>query len=288
MKLFDGKIIITALVIASVLLSMKVSSNDSRLIGDSNVSTSLGNTAAIESPADLNVQAALVLDLKNKNILFKLNETKRWPMASLTKLVTAVVSEKLMPANEVVNISSEAIAAEGNSGNFSAGEKYELGDLVKAMLLVSSNDAAKAIALHYGEGRFVQIMNAEAKDLKMFDASFEDSSGLSAQNLGTAQDLGQLINFVFYERPDLLNITREKSGFITEARTHTARELMNINRFAGREDFWGGKTGTMPEVGGNLVSVFNMNGPKAIIVLGANDKFGETEKIIDKLWPKKQ
>ncbi len=285
-RVFKIKNLIFLIFIVFVFLSVNASSDDSKLIERDNLSgAALSTNSEIlnQKLAGIEAEAVLISDLRSNKTIYEINSNKRWPMASLTKLMTSIVALKLMPEEEIIPITSEVIRSEGASGNFSPGEKFKLSALIKAMLLVSSNDAAEAIALHYGKDRFLQIMNAEARDLKMNDTVFSDSSGISLQNLSTAADLQRLINFIFLKNPKLLKITREKSASITEEISGESRELRNINLFALRSDFLGGKTGTMPQVGGNLISVFDIQGPKAIIVLGADDKFKETEKIME-LW----
>lgn len=288
---FNLKYLLTLLVVVAVTLSIKETPSQSKTSGETgiNVGGALASDsgAYVASSIDSESQSVLVQDLSNGKTVFRFTSDKRWPLASLTKLMTALVAFELMPPNKKIILTKEAILTEGASGNFSEGEEFTLSDLIKAMLLVSSNDASRAIALDYGEERFVKIMNDKAKDLGMLNTEFIDPAGLSLKNQGTAEDLEKLVDFIWKNEPAIFAITRTAVGEIADVKTGERRELRNINLFSGQTQFLGGKTGTMPSVGGNLISIFDISGAKAIIVLGAVDKFAGTEKIIEALWPKK-
>lgn len=287
----------TALIIAGLVVlvfvvqesaTTPVSSEEVSLFKDSNdfSKSSLEVKPEIELKPDIDVQvsAAGAYGEGGKET-FGWDTGKRWPIASLTKLMTAVVALEAIPANEVITISEEAIATEGISGSFTAGEKFKLNDLLKTMMLVSSNDAAAAIAAHIGEDEFIAAMNKKANDLGLTDTGFVDPTGLSVKNQSTVIDLLRLTEYVRNFKPEILAMTKKTKDTIVEVKTGKRRTVVNINTFAGRSDFLGGKTGSTPEAGGNLISVFKVAGePKIIIVLGALDRFAETEKIKDSLW----
>ena len=218
--------------------------------------------------------------------LYAFRSQKQWPIASVTKLMTTLVARKLMAETETITMDEEAIAAHGEAGDFKTGEKFRASDLVQAMLLVSSNDAAKALADHYGEEAFVAEMNRLAVDIGMTNTIFVDATGLSARNLSTSNDLSRLVRFIWSEDPGIFAITRLPYANIIDIDGGRSRKLNNINFFAGRSNFLGGKTGQIPDSNGNLVSIFNLpdkSSPVIIIVLGAEDRFKETEKILNKL-----
>ena len=203
--------------------------------------------APVVEQVELNAAGAYLLDGKP---LYEFRTDKRWPIASVTKLMTALVARELLSPGEVIVITPEAVAAEGAAGGFSAYEKYRLSELEEAVLAVSSNDAAFAIAAHYGETDFIREMNRMAALLGMNETNFSDPTGTITDELGRS------------------------------------RTLANINVFAGRADFLGGKTGSLPEAHGNLVSIFKLpdeTSPVVIVVLGAGDRFEETENILGKL-----
>ncbi len=219
--------------------------------------------------------------------LYAFRTEKRWPIASVTKLMTALAVKRLMSPGEVVSITEEEVAVTGTAGEFKAGERFTTEDLTKAMLMVSSNDAAAALADYYGKENLVQEMNQLAAEIGMTNTIFVDTTGLSLQNLSTVEDLNKLVKFIWDSQPEIFALTREPSITIVDLNTGIKRQLYNINLFAGRKNFLGGKTGQTPVSAGNLVSVFNVphqSAPVVIIVLGAEgDRFQETEKILMKL-----
>ena len=238
--------------------------------------------APVVEQVELNAAGAYLLDGKP---LYEFRTDKRWPIASVTKLMTVLVARELLSPGEVIVITPEAVAAEGAAGGFSAYEKYRLSELEEAVLAVSSNDAAFAIAAHYGETDFIREMNRMAALLGMNETNFSDPTGISLQNRSTATDLFRLVKFIWEEEPGIFEITRQPSVVITDE-LGRSRTLANINIFAGRADFLGGKTGSLPEAHGNLVSIFKLpdeTSPVVIVVLGAGDRFEETENILGKL-----
>ncbi len=220
------------------------------------------------------------------SVVFELNSKKRWPIASLSKLMTGVIAAEKIGWNREVIMSEKAVNSEGVAGGFSAGEIFSVGDLIKAMLMVSSNDAAVAIAETLGENEFVDAMQSKASELKMLQTTYLEPSGLSFINQSTASDLAKLIGYIYQNHPELLEISRQKETTITELKTRRARTLININHFAGQPDFIGGKTGYIDEAGRNLASLFNVNGRIfLIVVLGSDDAFKTTNKLKQCIQP---
>jgi len=274
-------------VLASSYVVFSASSKEINLAKDLNnfaeASFDGGNNTGITPQIDITATAAGAFGYGGKQA-FSWETTKRWPIASITKLMTAVVVSERMQATDVVEMTPEMLAADGYSG-FIKGQKYKVSDLEKAMLVISSNDAAYALAIHYGQADFIAAMNQKARDLRMTNTHYVDPAGLSAQNQSTVNDLVILSGYVRGYHPDIFNETKKNSDTIVEKRTGKRRILVNINEFAGKKDFLGGKTGTTPESGENLLSVFNIAGEaKTIIVLGDKNRYAETQKIISSLW----
>ncbi len=218
--------------------------------------------------------------------LYSFRPDKRWPIASITKLMTALVAYENFELSESLTITRDMVETEGASGGFSPGERFTIEDLIDAMIIVSSNDAARALAINYGEDEFVAEMNKKAKEIGMTNTSFVDSTGLSVQNLSSADDLYKLAKYIWENQPDILKISRRKTDTIVDIRSGSGRKLDNINVFAGRSDFLGGKTGSIPEADGNLLSVFYVPERKTeivIVVLGTENRFKETEDILAKV-----
>ncbi|MBI2506735.1 MAG: D-alanyl-D-alanine carboxypeptidase [Candidatus Colwellbacteria bacterium] len=259
------------------------SPNQAGLLADA---ISGANNASQITNGENEVGAAAAYLLETNELLYGFRDQKQWPIASITKLMTALVVRKSMTPEEIVAIDEDAIAAPGEAGDFKTGERFTSKDLVKAMLVTSSNDASKALARHYGDAEFVTEMNKLASEIGMNNTVFTDSTGLSARNLSTPDDLNKLIKYIWLNDPEVLTITRLTTTSIADIDNSRSRKLININLFAGRSNFLGGKTGQIPDSEGNLISVFRLpdkSSPVVIVVLGADDRFKETEKILTQL-----
>lgn len=227
---------------------------------------------------NLKVKAALAKNLNSNFDFYSLNRDTRWPLASLTKLMTAVIALEKIGKDKIITISASAVVAEGPAGNLEVGEQYIIADLLKALLVVSSNDAAEAIAESYGRDNFIEEMQKKAVVLKMANTTFADPSGLSSVNQSTITDLEKIFLHVYENQPEILDITKQEKVFIDELTKNIQKELNNINNFVHRPDFLGGKTGFTDEASGNLISLFDYRGHKLLtIVFGTDDRFGQTE-----------
>lgn len=233
----------------------------------------------------LALKAAYVKDLTTGEEFFNTSDHERWPIASLTKLMTAVIAAEQLAPDAKIPLAETAIQTEGASGNFKVGEQYTVKDLIKSMLVVSSNDAAAALADFYGETAFVELMQKKAATLNMFHTSFFDATGLSFINQSSVQDLEKLLVYIREQHPELLAISRTKTVTLNELSSGRRNVLANINYFASWPDFRGGKTGFIDSSGGNLLSTFEHNRHTIlIIVLGADDRFEQTERLYN--WVK--
>ncbi len=256
----------------------------------SDVATALKSNPSTEQSAMVgDAAAAAAYSLRDNSEILSWNDQRRWPIASLTKLMTAIVVSESMATDTPITITSadEAPLVAANAAPiFKVGDTVTIKDLMASMFVVSSDDAAEALADNYGRERFLQAMNDTAISLGMDDTRFVSPSGLSAGNLSTASDLYKLVEFIWSRYPGFFKITREAQTTISVSEPSGSRVTMvlnNIDRFAGRADFLGGKTGTLPISKQNLIAIFNANGPKVIIVLGATDRYTEAKDILSKL-----
>jgi len=202
-------------------------------------------------PANLHLQSALVKYLGSPSALLGLNTSQRWPIASLTKLLTAAVAlENIKPSPNVT-------------------------DLIKLMIFTSQNEAAEKLANLYQcqtpclspREEFIRLMQAKAQALAMTDTIILDPAGLSFINQSTVQDLEKLVIYLAKRHPQIFQLTREEKIVVN------GREFTNPNKFAGQANFMGGKTGYTDEASGNIISIFEHQGqPLLIIALGAANK----------------
>lgn len=230
---------------------------------------------------EFNGQSAIMRYINENFNFIERKPVNRWPIASLTKLMTAVVALEKIGPEKTILVSENAINSEGTAGNLSPGEIYIAIDLIKAMLLTSSNDAAVSLAEAYGTENFVREMNGKAGELGMLQTIFFEPTGLSFLNQSTPNDLAKLVNYIYANYPEIFGISRQKESLILNLETNQAKRLVNANQFVGRPDFLGGKSGFIDESKQNLISLFNKNGRAVLlIVLGSIDKYKETEELL--------
>ncbi|MBI2033765.1 MAG: D-alanyl-D-alanine carboxypeptidase [Candidatus Liptonbacteria bacterium] len=238
---------------------------------------------AVSQPSKILSDAALLSDLKSGEIYFDLNSLKRWPIASLTKLMTAAVSSENLNPQAVITLTGADFAISPNHGNLlKVGDRYTVQDLMKIMIISSSNEAAEALAGFYGRVNFVSQMNSEARKWGMTQTYFNDPTGLSVSNQSTIRDIQKLVERIYENFPDIFPLTRNRTIPVKELNSGNYRLTSSTNNFSGRPDFLGGKTGYTDEANGNLVSLFSYaSRPILVVVLGSPDRFLETEKLIN-------
>ena len=237
------------------------------------------------APPQLRDAASLVADLANGTPLVSLNMNTRWPMASLTKLMTAAIVFDNLPMNQTVSITPQMFAVDPQEFTLQAGGTYTVGDLLRVLLLPSSNVAAEALADTYGRTQFLALMNAKAAQWGMTNTYYDDPSGLSAANESTAHDLLLLAQQIYQNYSQLFAITSVPHVTITNYASGAKVSVTSIDNFSGLPDFIGGKTGHTNEASGNLLTVLSYAGhPLFIVVLGTNDRFGDSTKLFN--WVK--
>jgi len=238
----------------------------------------------------LSAHLALVRFLNNNNRTYEINANSYWPIASITKLMTAIVAKENIDPLKQITFSDDEILGQNSAENFKSGETYKAGDLMKSMLLLSSNDAAESLSNNLPDNltgdssrnKFIELMNSKARDLNLSETVYFDPTGLSAKNQSTPNNIFKIISYLYQNYPDILKITSQKTLPIIELNLKKKINVSNMNEFAGQADFIGGKTGYIDEAQGNLVSLFNVKKePVVIVVLGSQDRFGDTRKLLD-------
>ncbi len=237
-----------------------------------------------DTPTTCPIQAKIFMakDLNQGTIILGQNTQQRWPIASISKLMTTVIAIENMSTTSTVTITQEMIDATQGNAYFAAGQKYTVNDLIRAALVFSSNDAAYALADTYGRAAFVAKMNQKAQDLLMTQTSYFEPSGLSYLNQSTAQDLSLLMRYIYDHHPELLATTRLKSITLRDLTSGRSRTFSNIDYFAGDAKFIGGKTGYIDQSGENLVTLFTLknNDPLMLLVLSSPNRFTETQELL--------
>lgn len=236
-----------------------------------------------DAPPTLTAHAYLVADMQSGTVYASNNENLRWPLASLTKLVTgAIALERGNLKGEMPYIETGQSAGDMSvRADTSTTLRYTGRDILKMMLVASNNDAAEALAQFYGRDTFIVGMNEKAKELGLFDTYFVDSSGISASNQSTVAELATLVRTLYRDHRELFRETTNAKVTVLERSRLNSQTFPSTNQFAGKPEFLGGKTGYTPEAGGNLISIFSYRSePLLLIVLGSDDRFKDTEDLL--------
>lgn len=222
-----------------------------------------------QDPLDLKSSVALIMDQDTNEVVFAKNSEAVLPIASLTKLMTAMVMvEARLPLDETLTVTSEDVDTEKNSSSrLAVGVSLTRGELLHLALMSSENRAAHALGRTYPGGlpAFVLAMNAKARSLGMADTRYVDPTGLNSGNQSSARDLAALVKAA-YQQP----LIRELSTSQEHAVRVGARQLQfrNTNSLV-RNPSWDiglQKTGYIVEAGRCLVMQAKMAGRKFIMV----------------------
>jgi len=240
-----------------------------------------GRGADAREPA-LRSQAALVLDEDSGQILLGKNVQWQAPIASLTKLMTAMVTlDASLDADELVTITrADVDRLKGSHSRLNVGWQVARDDLLRLALMASENRAASALARSYPGGKeaFVQAMNLKAQLLGMADTRFADVTGLSSGNISTADDLAKLARAA-HRYPKIGEYSTTKSHKVKIGRR--TFHFGNTNGLT-RSSAWEiglSKTGYISEAGRCLVMQVTLGGRAVIIVL--LDSWGKYSRIAD-------
>lgn len=241
-----------------------------------------------EVPAiELQARAAAAADLSSDRFFYQKNINDPLPIASLTKLMTALIVLENYNLDGLIKVSKTALETEGDKGGLVLGEELLVRELLKIMLIESSNDAAVALAEKNGElgvQKFVDLMNQKALALDMRQTKFKDPAGLNGGNTSSVSDLLKLAKHLFSLWPGIAEITRTPTATVFSADGKISHQLKNTNQLLEKlPQIIAGKTGYSDEANGCLLILAQINEKNKILtlVLGSADRFGETEQLIN-------
>lgn len=231
-------------------------------------------------------KSALVYDTRSKRFLYDKNIEVKLPIASLTKVLSAVIVIEKMEFNDIVTVSEKSIKVDGEKQDLYLGEKLSVKNLLKLMLIESSNDAAYALAEHANLNGvdFVKEMNEKAVLIHMTNSYFSDPAGLDDSAYSTGEDLVKLVEYSLGYQ-DIWDISSEKTAIIGSSDEKIQHSITSTNRLLGLiKDIIGGKTGYTDGAGQCMIlvaSVPEYSGRIVSIVLGSQDRFGDTQKLVE-------
>ncbi len=212
----------------------------------------------------------LLKDLNSGRVLYEHEPGKRLSPASLTKIMSALVILEQGRLDNLVTVSPAASRAPKTHLRLKAGQVFTLKSLLKAMLIVSANDACLAAVEHVGgdEAQFVTLMNAKAAALGLADTHFSNGCGFDGpDHYSTAEDLA-VLSVVALEQPTFRELVREERTTIMPVNGTRAYVLRTTNRLLGRiPGVEGVKTGFTSKAGRCLIAKVSQNGRDLLLVI---------------------
>ena len=232
---------------------------------------------------EIGAQEYLAADLKSNFIFLEKDSEKIAPIASITKLMTALTACEYINLWRGIKI-EESDLIFTSKPRLITGQTYNSFDLLYLLLMESSNEAAKSLSRFLGEENFVETMNKKAENLGMRNTEFKDCWGGSPENLSNAKDLFVLAKYLYYNRKFILDISKGEMfyGLISE----NLSDLKNFNCLSDEKNFIGGKTGKTKAAKETSLSIFEIEfkkekRPIIILVLGSEDCCSDTKKILE-------
>lgn len=247
---------------------------------------SLANKISVSFKApEISARSALIYDTTAKKVLYSKNPKAKLPMASLTKIMTAIIALENKRRDDAYVVTPEDLVGEDSMG-LSSGETLTLSDLLYGLILNSGNDAAEVLAQNFpGRDFFIKAMNDKVKSLGLTDTNFTNPSGLEGdgKQYTTAYDLMIITDYALENFPLFDQVVSTFDYNIPYSSLHKAFYLENqTNLLTSYPGVKGVKTGYTPEAGLCLVTYLDYNGHKIIgVVLGSGDRRGEMIELLD-------
>ncbi len=214
-----------------------------------------------DSYPEVSAESFLVADLDSGMVLLEKNSNERMPIASITKLMTAIVVSENIGLNRNILVSQEMLDYYNDYGEtpeIKQGARYQLIELLYPLLVRSSNQSSKILSNFLGKEKTIKMMNDKAKSMRMTKTSFNDTSGLSNKNISTANDLFYLGRYLFNNFKPILSITKSELVPQLQHLRFNLSELENRNIFVYDSNFVGGKTGFTNDSKNTALFIFNL------------------------------
>jgi D-alanyl-D-alanine endopeptidase (penicillin-binding protein 7) len=240
-------------------------------------------------PLEIASSKALVVDQQTGETIFAKNTNVVTPIASVTKLMTAMVTlDAHLPMDDILFIGEDDVDyLKGTSSRLSVGSALTRAELLQLALMSSENRAAAALARNYpgGMSAFIKAMNLKAAMLGMKDSQFVDATGLDSNNVSTADDLVRMVNAA-HQYPEIRQITTTASQEVQIYGRRSPTNFVNTNALVRADSNWViglSKTGFINEAGRCLVMQAEITGKPLIIVLldsaGKFTRIGDANRI---------
>lgn len=226
----------------------------------------------------------LAADISNNFIFLGKGQSDVVPVASLAKLVTALVATEYINLDDVLTVNKEDLVFT-SLPRLKEGQKISAYNLLYPLLMESSNEAGFVLARHLGHKRFVVLMNQKAKALGMAHTTFADPAGMKAENVSTAEDLFALSQYLYNNRSFILNMS---AGRIKNSAYGPSEftDLKNLNVFDADPRFMGGKVGESTAAKQTILSVFKIEfgsstRPVVFIALNSENREADAKAMLE-------
>ncbi len=234
----------------------------------------------------LTAESIYAVEIDSNKILLEKDADKIRPIASLSKLLTALVAMDRLGLDDEIEVGKDAVDTFGETGGLVVGEKISVQSLLYVMLIESSNDAAVALADKL-DGQFVDFMNQKTSELNLKNTHFSDPSGLNNENVSNAKDLEKIME-EFIKNPLLAGITKNYRAEIVSLDGKYKHKLTSTDKLLPKyPEIIAGKTGYIEESGNCMAIALKSPGNKGIIInviLASTDRLGDMDKLIQ--WEK--
>ena len=243
------------------------------------------NVNESRAAVDISAKSAILIEAESGRVLYEQNAFEKMPMASTTKIMTAIVALENSGLGEIVEVGPNASGVEGSSIWLSVGEKITLSDMLFGLMLASGNDAAIAIAEHVGGSleKFVEMMNSKAKEIGAYNTHFCNPNGLPVDNhYTTAYDLA-LISAHAMKNEFFREVVKTEYKEIPWQGHEWNRVVKNKNKILWQYQGGNGiKTGFTKDAGKCLSAAAERDGLQLIsVVLCAPDMFRDCMELMD-------
>ncbi len=236
------------------------------------------------SALSVSAEHAVLIEAQSGDVIYSKCENTRAPMASTTKIMTAIIVIENAELDEIVKIPLEAVGVEGSSIYLKEGEELSVRELLYALLLSSANDASVALAIHTSGDvdTFADMMNEKARELGLINTHFTNPHGLdNEEHYTTAYELAMIARYAM-QNPifrEIVSTTKE----IIPSSENSVRVLINHNKLLNRyEGTIGIKTGFTRKSGRCLVSCAERDGAILIAVtLNAPTDWHDHKQMLD-------
>jgi len=235
---------------------------------------------------EITAKSGLAYDVTTNQVLFEKNIQEKLPMASLTKIMTAIVALEHKKSYDNYLVTSESLVGEDSMG-LTEGETLTLKELLYGLFLHSGNDAAVTMALNFPGGvkEFTDAMNQKAKALGLKNTHFTNPSGLEGDGnqYTTVYDLLVMTKYGLQHFADFGEVAATVEHIISQTGTHKEYDLINeTNLLTSYPGVKGIKTGFTPEAGLCLVTYLDYENHHIIgVILGSTNRKGDMKEILD-------